>query len=37
MFADSRFLLGVVAAPVGGAMFRWQLESSEHANRVTVP
>jgi hypothetical protein len=36
MFADSRFLLGVVAAPVGGAMFRWQqLESSEHANRVT--
>ena len=35
MFADSRFLLGVVAAPAGAALFRWQeIDSSEHSSRV---
>jgi Protein of unknown function (DUF2863) len=36
MLADSRFLLGVAAIPMGGAVFRWQeLDSKEHASRVT--
>jgi hypothetical protein len=36
MFADSRFLLGVVMAPVGNALFRWQqIDSGSHASRVT--
>jgi hypothetical protein len=35
MFADSRFLIGAVAAPAGQALFRWQeLDSSDHASRV---
>jgi hypothetical protein len=35
MLADSRFLLAAVAAPAGGALFRWQsVESPEHASRV---
>lgn len=36
MLADNRFLLGVVAVPQGGAVFRWQqIESKDHATRVT--
>lgn len=35
MLADTRFVLGVVAAKVGTAMFRWQeLDGREHASRV---
>lgn len=35
MYADTRFLLGVVAAPAGQPLFRWQeIESKEHASRV---
>jgi hypothetical protein len=35
MLADSRFLLGVVAAPRGEPLFRWQeLEANDHASRV---
>ena len=35
MFADSRFLLGVVAVPAGQPMFRWQeIDSKDHASRV---
>jgi len=35
MLADTRFLLGVVAAPAGTPLFRWQeSESGEHASRV---
>lgn len=35
MLADTRFLLGVVAAPAGKPLFRWQeSESGEHASRV---
>jgi len=35
MLADSRFLLAAVAAPAGGALFRWQsVDSPEHASRV---
>ncbi len=35
MLADSRFLLGVVAAPAGAPLFRWQeTEPHDHAGRV---
>lgn len=35
MLADTRFLLGAVAAPVGEPVFRWQSqEAQEHASRV---
>lgn len=35
MLADTRFLLGVVAAPAGKPVFRWQeSDSGEHAGRV---
>ena len=35
MFADSRYLLGVVAVPRGQPLFRWQeVDSAEHASRV---
>lgn len=35
MFADTRFLLGVVVAPAGQALFRWQeMDSHRHASRV---
>lgn len=35
MLADTRFLLGVVAAPPGSAMFRWQeTEGAERSSRV---
>jgi hypothetical protein len=35
MLADSRFLLGVVAAPRGEPLFRWQeLDANDHASRV---
>lgn len=35
MLADTRFLLAVVAAPVGQPMFRWQqIDTKEHASRV---
>ena len=35
MFADTRYLLGVVAVPRGKPMFRWQeLEASDHVGRV---
>ena len=35
MLADSRFLLGVVVAPRGQPLFRWQeLEANDHATRV---
>ncbi len=35
MFADSRFLLGVVVAPVDRPLFRWQeVEGRDHASRV---
>jgi hypothetical protein len=35
MLADSRYLLGVVVAPFGAPLFRWQqVESNEHASRV---
>lgn len=35
MFADSRFLLGVVAVPRGEPLFRWQqTDANEHASRV---
>jgi Protein of unknown function (DUF2863) len=36
MLADTRFLVAIVAAPVGKPMFRWQeLDSREHGTRVT--
>lgn len=35
MLADTRFMLGVVAAPRGQALFRWQeTDASDHASRV---
>jgi Protein of unknown function (DUF2863) len=35
MLADNRFLLGVVAVPIGKAMFRWQsLDTPRYASRV---
>ncbi len=35
MLADTRYLLGVVAAPRGQALFRWQeLDAGDHASRV---
>lgn len=35
MLADSRFLLGVVAAPRGQPLFRWQeMEANDHASRI---
>lgn len=35
MLADTRYLLGVVAAPKGSALFRWQeTEAGEHGSRV---
>ncbi len=35
MFADTRYLLGVVATPRGKALFRWQeVEANDHAGRV---
>ncbi len=36
MFADSRFLLSVIAVPAGQPMFRWQeIDAKDHASRVT--
>lgn len=35
MLADTRYLLGVVVAPKGSALFRWQeTEAGDHASRV---
>ncbi|MFM7571127.1 MAG: DUF2863 family protein [Betaproteobacteria bacterium] len=35
MLADTRFILGVVAAPAGQPLFRWQeLDAGDHASRV---
>ncbi len=35
MLADTRYLLGVVAAPKGSPLFRWQeTEAGDHASRV---
>ena len=35
MLADARFLIGAVAVPAGGAVFRWQdVEAKDHASRV---
>lgn len=36
MLADVRFLIGVVAAPVGAPIFRWQqIDAREHPSRVS--
>ncbi len=35
MLADTRFILGVAAAPAGQPLFRWQeLDATDHASRV---
>jgi hypothetical protein len=35
MLADTRFVLGVVAAPAGQPLFRWQeIDAGDHASRV---